>query len=100
MMETKTPVSLTQPCVPVFKGEDYGRWSLRMKTVFQSQELWEMVDKRLGDEKDEVKMTENKKRDAKALCLIQQPVDGPILDKPLAIVLRKCTGSRSNNIHW
>lgn len=80
-MAADTPVSLTQPCVSVFKGEDYGRWSLRMKTISRSQELWELVEKGICDGEDEVKQRENKKRDTKALCLIQQAVDGPILDQ-------------------
>lgn len=80
-MAAESPVSLSQPCVPVFKGEDYGRWCLRMKTVFRSQELWELVEKGAAEGEDEVKMKENKKKDAKALCLIQQAVDGPILDR-------------------
>lgn len=31
--------------------------------------------------KDEAQVRKNKKRDAKALCLIQQAVDGPNLDR-------------------
>ncbi|XP_039119388.1 uncharacterized protein LOC120255681 [Dioscorea cayenensis subsp. rotundata] len=80
-MAAESPVSLSQPCVPVFKGEDYGRWRLRMKTVFRSQELWELVEKGVPEGEDEVKARESKKKDAKALCLIQQAVDGPILDR-------------------
>ncbi|XP_039134877.1 uncharacterized protein LOC120272176 [Dioscorea cayenensis subsp. rotundata] len=80
-MAAESLMSLSQPCVPVFKGEDYGRWSLRMKTVFRSKELWELVEKGLVDGEDEVKQRETKKKDAKAMCLIQQPVDGPILDR-------------------
>ncbi|XP_039123353.1 uncharacterized protein LOC120259967 [Dioscorea cayenensis subsp. rotundata] len=80
-MAAETPVSLSQPCVPVFKGEDYGRWRLRMKTVFRSQELWELVEKGVPEGEEEAKARETKKKDAKALCLIQQAIDGPILDR-------------------
>lgn len=52
-----------------------------MKTVFRSQELWELVEKGIGEGEDEARQRENKKKDAKALCLIQQAVDGPILDR-------------------
>lgn len=52
-----------------------------MKTVFKSQELWDLVEKGVSESKDEVQERENKKRDSKALCLIQQAVDGPNLDR-------------------
>ncbi|XP_039131873.1 uncharacterized protein LOC120268618 [Dioscorea cayenensis subsp. rotundata] len=80
-MTNEAPVSFTQHCVPVFKGEEYGRWSLRMKTVFQSQELWDLVENGMAEGEDEVKQKKSKKRDAKARCLIQQAVDGLVLDR-------------------
>ncbi|XP_039135714.1 uncharacterized protein LOC120273134 [Dioscorea cayenensis subsp. rotundata] len=80
-MASDSPVSLTQHCVPVFKGEEYGRWSLRMKTVFQSQDLWDLVESGMPKGEDEAKAKESKKRDAKARCLIQQAVDGLVLDR-------------------
>ncbi|XP_039141167.1 uncharacterized protein LOC120278439 [Dioscorea cayenensis subsp. rotundata] len=80
-MTSEAPVSLTQHCVPIFKGEEYGRWSLRMKTVFQSQDLWDLVENGMPKGEDEGKEKESKKRDAKARCLIQQAVDGLVLDK-------------------
>ncbi|XP_039138742.1 uncharacterized protein LOC120276070 [Dioscorea cayenensis subsp. rotundata] len=44
---------LFQPSVPVFTGKEYGRWSLRIKTVFKSQELWDLVKKGLAETKEE-----------------------------------------------
>lgn len=41
-----------------------------MKTVFRSQELWELVEKDMVEEEDEAKLRESKKKDSKALCLI------------------------------
>ncbi|XP_039140523.1 uncharacterized protein LOC120277740 [Dioscorea cayenensis subsp. rotundata] len=75
------PVCLSQPSVPVFTGQEYGRWNVRMKTVFRSQELWDLVENGVTESKDEAVERENRKRDAKALCLIQQAVDGPNLDR-------------------
>ncbi|XP_039146806.1 uncharacterized protein LOC120284048 [Dioscorea cayenensis subsp. rotundata] len=75
------PVCLSQLSVPVFTGQEYGRWNLRMKTVFKSQELWDLVENGWTELKDEAVERENRKRDAKALCLIQQTVDGPNLDQ-------------------
>lgn len=52
-----------------------------MKTMFGSQELWDLVKKGGAESDDEAKERENKKHDTKALCLIQQAVDEPILDR-------------------
>ncbi|XP_039119567.1 uncharacterized protein LOC120255849 [Dioscorea cayenensis subsp. rotundata] len=51
-----------------------------MKTVFRFQVLWDLVEKGMMESKDEAVERENRKRDAKALCLIQQVVDGSNLD--------------------
>ncbi|KAK5775200.1 hypothetical protein PVK06_043069 [Gossypium arboreum] len=34
----------TEPFIPIFKGEKYHLWSLKMKTMFKSQELWDLVE--------------------------------------------------------
>lgn len=81
MAENNNLVILSQPSMLIFKGKDYGRWSLRMKTVFQSQEVWELVEKGVVETKDEAVDRENMKRDAKALSIIQQAVEQPILDR-------------------
>lgn len=51
-----------------------------MKTVLRSLEFWNLVEKGVSDSKDEAVERENKKRDAKAMFLIHQSVDGPNLD--------------------
>ncbi|CAL2257637.1 unnamed protein product [Prunus armeniaca] len=70
--------------MPIFDGENYEYWSLQMKTLFISQDLWDLVE----DGYEELEKTstgkvtpesqqalkENKKRDAKALFLIQQGI--------------------------
>ncbi|CAL2260561.1 unnamed protein product [Prunus armeniaca] len=67
--------------MPIFDGENYEYWSLQMKTLFISQDLWDLVED--GYEEPEKTSTgkatpesqqalkENRKRDAKALFLIQ-----------------------------
>ncbi|XP_039127023.1 uncharacterized protein LOC120263212 [Dioscorea cayenensis subsp. rotundata] len=52
-----------------------------MKTVFRSLELWDLVESGVVETKDDAMTRENKKRDARAMCLIQQAVDGPNLDR-------------------
>ncbi|CAL9009259.1 unnamed protein product [Prunus brigantina] len=76
---------------PIFNGENYEFWSIRMKTIFKSHGLWELVEKgvEISDSKgatgshekkkdkedlsDAVKITftEALMKDAKALGLIQ-----------------------------
>lgn len=71
MAANNNPVILSQPSVLVFKGQDYRRWSLKMKTVFRSQEFWDLVEKGVVKTEDEARDRENMKRDAKALSIIQ-----------------------------
>lgn len=51
-----------------------------MKTIFRSLELWDLVETGVAESKNEAVERENKKRDAKALSIIQQAVDGPNLN--------------------
>ncbi|KAI5325092.1 hypothetical protein L3X38_034166 [Prunus dulcis] len=76
---------------PIFNGENYEFWSIRMKTIFKSHGLWEFVEKRVEcsyskganakkKEKEEssdagkMTLTEVLMKDAKALGLIQEAV--------------------------
>ncbi|XP_024164842.1 uncharacterized protein LOC112171945 [Rosa chinensis] len=66
--------------LPIFSGENYNFWSIKMRTYFMSQDLWDIVDRgfstpenptveQLRQEKKE------KQRDVNALYAIQQAVD-------------------------
>ncbi|XP_021803719.1 uncharacterized protein LOC110747976, partial [Prunus avium] len=86
---------------PIFNGENYEFWSIRMKTIFKSHGLWEFVEKGVeisdskgaagSDEKkkdkedssDAVKIsfTEAFMKDAKALGLIQGAVSEEIFPR-------------------
>lgn len=57
--------------LPLFKGEGYDRWSVRMKTLFRSQNLWKVVEEGVLKEGTEDQIMESHKDDAKALYLIQ-----------------------------
>ena len=37
-------MSSAQPLIPIFKGEGYEFWSIRMKTLLKSQDLWDLVE--------------------------------------------------------
>ena len=36
--------SFFTPLLPIFNGEKYEWWSIKMKTLLRSQELWDLVE--------------------------------------------------------
>ncbi|XP_047341114.1 UPF0481 protein At3g47200-like [Impatiens glandulifera] len=71
--------------IPVFDGKGYEIWSKKMKTLFLSQELWDLVQQGYGEatykglrENNSEQMRELRKKDSKALYLIQQGVSNEI----------------------
>ncbi|GMP56190.1 hypothetical protein CsSME_00020768 [Camellia sinensis var. sinensis] len=60
--------------IPIFDGENYEFWNVKMKTLFISMDLWDMVE--TGDQ--DVNNGENRKRNAEALSLIQRCVSDSI----------------------
>ncbi|GJW00664.1 hypothetical protein Tco_1555915 [Tanacetum coccineum] len=82
MTTSNSSVNVSQPQIPVFKGDSYEIQSIKMKTLFRSQDLWDLVDKGCADStSEETKNKENQKRDAKALFFIQQAVDETIFSR-------------------
>ncbi|KAJ4817458.1 polyprotein [Rhynchospora pubera] len=77
MAETgSNTVNVTQSSVPLFKGENFEFWSIKMATLFKSQGLWDLVDK--GTTATDA---ETQKKDAKALFFLQQAVHESIFSK-------------------
>lgn len=80
-----------QSFIPMFNGENYEFWSIKMKTLFISQDIWDLVchgyvepaveeiARLTGAQKTELK--ENRKKDAKALLIIQQAVTDAIFPR-------------------
>ena len=86
---------------PIFNGENYEFWSIRMKTIFKSHGIWELVEKGIGssdskgaDESDtkqkekeessgsgKMAIAEILMKDAKALGLIQGAVSEEIFPR-------------------
>ena len=72
----------SQPLIPVFEGDKYEFWSIKMKTLFKSQELWEISEDGYDEkEKDEQKLKEYKKKDAKALVFLQQSISDSLFSR-------------------
>ena len=78
-----------QNIVPIFTGESYDFWSTQMKTLFISQDLWDLIEEGYEQPDDlstlaAAKLKEykqNKQRDARALLFIQQGVSKTIFPR-------------------
>ncbi|CAL8084875.1 unnamed protein product [Prunus armeniaca] len=68
---------------PIFNGENFDFWQIKMKTIFRSNDLWDIVENGYKTPKKEEKeltkeerklMRENVVKDARALGIIQGAV--------------------------
>ena len=63
--------SMSQPLIPIFSSKSYEFWSIKMKTLFKSQDLWDLIENGYADPDDEIRLRENRKKDSKTLFFIQ-----------------------------
>ncbi|KAA0061308.1 UBN2 domain-containing protein [Cucumis melo var. makuwa] len=82
-------IGIAQPLIPIFKGEGYEFWSICMKTLLRSQDLWDLVEQGYVDRDDEGKLWENRKKDSKALVIIQQAVHDSVFSRIAAATTSK-----------
>ena len=83
-------ISSFQPLIPIFNGEKYEFWSIKMKTLFKSQDLWDLVENGYSEpDDDEARLKENKKKDSKALFFIQQAVHENIFSRIMGATTSK-----------
>ncbi|KAG6689035.1 hypothetical protein I3842_11G156000 [Carya illinoinensis] len=83
----------SSPTVPIFSGKNYDYWSIKMKTLFMSLDLWDMIEK--GDtvttegtsETNQNKI--DRQRDAKALFTLQQAVSEIIFPRLMRAMTSK-----------
>ena len=54
IMEGVSSSNITQPQIPQFNGKNYEYWSIKMKTLFCSQELWDLVENGFTEPPDQV----------------------------------------------
>ncbi|GAV84464.1 DUF4219 domain-containing protein/UBN2 domain-containing protein [Cephalotus follicularis] len=81
--------NLLQPQLPRFTGKNYHQWSIRIKVLYESQELWSLVENSLVEPEDQSALTQaqltelkdNLKKDKKALFFIFQDVDEVIFER-------------------
>ncbi|XP_026459769.1 uncharacterized protein LOC113360476 [Papaver somniferum] len=80
---------IQQPSIPIFHGENYDFWAIKMKTLFMSQEVWEIVqdgydeieDTSTLDQTQKDLLKESRRKNAKAYMYIQQGVGDTILPR-------------------
>ncbi|KAF3659392.1 putative LRR receptor-like serine/threonine-protein kinase EFR-like [Capsicum annuum] len=53
MASSSNSSGVTQPLIPIFTGESYEFWSIRMKTILKSQNLWDLVESWFADPDEE-----------------------------------------------
>uniref|UniRef100_A0A5B7B4M6 Retrovirus-related Pol polyprotein from transposon TNT 1-94 n=1 Tax=Davidia involucrata TaxID=16924 RepID=A0A5B7B4M6_DAVIN len=82
-------LSIQQQFLPIFDGENYDFWCVKMKTIFLSLDLWEFVEKGYADSDSSTSLTEaqqqqlkvKQQKDASALSKIQQGVSDSIFPR-------------------
>ncbi|XP_074345106.1 uncharacterized protein LOC141684164 [Apium graveolens] len=83
--------SMIQPQIPKLTATNYGNWSIQMKVLLGSQDIWDLVESgytepdaaaEVGLSNDQKSiLKETRKRDKKALFLIIQGVDESTFEK-------------------
>ena len=88
MGNNNIPNSSSQPLIPMFRGENYHLWSLEMKTMFKSQELWDLVESgytkpkpKLAQAQPSPQLRKTRNKDEHALFLIQSALDDEIFPR-------------------
>ncbi|KAK2977872.1 hypothetical protein RJ640_020216 [Escallonia rubra] len=84
-----TSLNIQQPNISIFDGEQYEEWRVKMRTLFVSHDVWELVENGYEDPDDistltlaqQEKLRENRKKDAKALYFIQVAVSTSIFPR-------------------
>lgn len=91
-------MNLSQPQIPMFKGENFGFWRIKMKTLLLLQNLWDFVENGYTEPnartlacwtQDQRNQKENSKKDSKSLFLIQQTVHDSIFPRLVGVTKSK-----------
>ena len=91
--------------LPILEGKNWERWSKQMKSLFGFQESLEVVTNGLQDlpanatEAHRTTHKDLKKKDCKAMYVIQAAVDSKIFDKPSWLQYQK-TRLQMENGSW
>ncbi|KAJ0452174.1 putative RNA-directed DNA polymerase [Helianthus annuus] len=82
-MAEPTSAIQTQPTpIPIFKGDGYEYWCIRMKTILRSRDLWDLVETGVDEtDKDQTRLKAAVKKDAHAMAIIQQAVHDQLFSR-------------------
>ncbi|CAL8990715.1 unnamed protein product [Prunus brigantina] len=72
--------------LPIFTRENYDFWSIKMKTYFTSQDLWDIVDNDFNNPENSTmeqlrQLKKDQQKDAKALYALQQALHDTIFPR-------------------
>ncbi|XP_077234703.1 uncharacterized protein LOC143876907 [Tasmannia lanceolata] len=89
--------NMLQPQLPRFNGKNYNQWSIQMKVLYGSQDLWDIVETGVEEPEDQTALTslqlnelrDNRKKDKKALFFIYQAVDEVIFERISSVTTAK-----------
>jgi len=79
--------NLIQPQLPKLNNRNYHQWSIQMRVLYESQDLWHIVETGIrelpadANPQQTIEFRENKKKDKKALFFIYQAVDDAIFER-------------------
>lgn len=74
-------MGVAQSLIPVFKGEGYKFWSIKLRTLLKSQDPQDLVEHGYADTDEENRLKENRKKDFKALVIIQLAMHDSIFSR-------------------
>ena len=92
MASTSTGMGMFNTQLPQFNGKNYDYWSITMKALLASQDLWEIVEDGFEEPADETEfnaltqgekdqLKSNRKKDSKALVFLYQEVDQSVFPR-------------------
>lgn len=68
-----------QQLVPVFNGNEYELWSIKMRTLLMSRDLWDVIDSETSDQPMEEELVKSQRiKDMSALYMLQMSVTDTI----------------------
>ncbi|XP_076928528.1 uncharacterized protein LOC143592513 [Bidens hawaiensis] len=82
-MAEPTSAVQTQPThIPIFKGDGYEYWCIRMKTILRSSDLWDLIETGVNlADTDQNRLKTTVKKDAHAMAIIQQAVHDQLFSR-------------------
>ncbi|KAL4561334.1 hypothetical protein LXL04_033498 [Taraxacum kok-saghyz] len=97
---TPNQINQINPHLPRFAGRNYHHWSIRMKVLYESRELWDIVEQGINESNDQDESSDDqdaelktlKKKDRKALYLMYHAVD--------EVIFERISSSNSANEAW